>query len=251
MRLGDLTKYFTLLVYAGALVLAVLLAPMALAITGPRLYLRPYVNPTELHLAPGEMVTIDVQVDSGDTPVDAINATVTYPTDKLELTNVNPQGSAFNVPGEERVAPGSVQIVRERAGTPLVGPRHITDMTFVARAAGVAMVDFAPGATLRNSEDGTRITPLLTGFSIPIEGAPVPTTAAMASPMATVDAAHTSYPVPSEPATTMPATGAKSAAGATALPAAGAMTAMGAVGLGAMGAAGMLYIRSRRTLRQF
>jgi hypothetical protein len=232
-------------IWVVALVAAVAWSAPVIASSPPNLYIRPYVDP---FLTPGQEVTVDIREDSGATPVDGVQATVTYPTDKLELRNVNNEGSPFSVTVDQDVARGNVRLARGRVGVPLVGSQHIVNMTFAGRAPGVAMIDFAPGSRLISSAHKTSISPALDGFPVTIQALPVRAVAPVANsvlgastvlPSATVYATPSKYVAVAAPDsdTTLPATGTMGGVAGT-------------LGLGAMGAASVAYLRSRRGLKQ-
>ena len=71
-----------------------------------------YLNPASQNLASGAQITVEIREDSGNTPVNAVQANLSYPADKLTYLSVDYTGSAFDVQAQEKTENGQIFIAR-------------------------------------------------------------------------------------------------------------------------------------------
>lgn len=142
---------YTLTAIAGGLFIVSILAVVLIRAAGTRLYLAP----GSAEMATSATLQVAIRVDSPDL-VNAVQANVSYPADKLELVGVDYTGSAFGVQAEETKSSGLVKIARGvNGGSPSVtGDNLVATLTFRALVAGTANLSFATGSAVAK-DDGT------------------------------------------------------------------------------------------------
>lgn len=119
-----------------------------------------YLSPERLATRANQNFTVSVRVNSGKEPVNAVQANLSYPADKLQFVSLNYRGSAFRVQAEEIVESGTIRLARGMpGGTPsLAGDLLVANITFEALAS--SKVSFTEGSAVVRSADGIN---LLTG----------------------------------------------------------------------------------------
>ena len=200
-----------------------------------------FFNPSATQVTEGQMVTVQVREDSGTVPVNAVQANISYPADKLEMKYINVVGSEFQITAEQTTTEGSVRLARGRQGAPLTGSRQIAQITFVAKSAGTAEIDYTAGSVVVNSTDNSNVNAALDSAAVTI----LPKSGASTAPVSTVS--PTPAVTPAATPTVLPEAGSDTP---TTLPETGAMAMAGMAGLGTIGATSLVYIRSRRDLKQ-
>lgn len=119
-----------------------------------------YLSPLTQTYAVGATFTVEVKVDSGTTSVNAVQANLSYPTDKLEYVSVDNTGSAFSTVAETSGVNGRIAIARGTT-TPVSGTQLLVKITFRTKAAGTASVPFITGTQLVSSTTNQSILPSL------------------------------------------------------------------------------------------
>lgn len=93
------------------------------------------LNPSAKAVAESEILTVEVWADSGTEPVNAVQANISYPSDKFEFVNVDSAGSAFEIEAETTGSNGKVVIARGHVGK-LTGKQLVAKINFKAKAGG-------------------------------------------------------------------------------------------------------------------
>jgi outer membrane biosynthesis protein TonB len=135
-----------------------------------------YLSPAGGSYTAGQSFTITIRVNA-QTTVNAVQANLTYPTDKLDVSNLSYGGSAFDIQAESSAAGGSIRIGRGTV-TSFSGDRLVASITFTAKTgSGSATVSFAGGSSL--ADNGVEVTSTKSGstFSFYTPAAPAPTPA--------------------------------------------------------------------------
>jgi hypothetical protein len=238
---------------ASAAVAAMLAAPAVLAASTPSMSLSP--SPASVTGA-GQMVLVTVRENSVDLPVNAVQANVSYPSDKLELKYVNYTGGAFNIQAEETKTDGLVKMARGRdGGTSVKGDQQVATLTFVTKSAGTANLGFAAGSVVVNATTNQDVHASLMGATVSIAPAatptPSPSPTKTPTPSPTASPSASPKPTSSPKATASPTPSSTPVGGGsdntpTTLPDTGA--AAGIMGLGVIGGSTYLYMRSKRSL---
>ena len=110
----------------------------------------------------GSTVTTEIWVDSAAEPVNAVQADLTYPPDRLSYAGVDTADSGFGVTAETTGAAGKVLVVRGNTA-PLTGKQLVGRVNFVAQATGPAKVDIDKQSQLLRSADNKNILSSLAG----------------------------------------------------------------------------------------
>lgn len=115
------------------------------------------LSPAKSTISAGQTFTIQVRENSGTTTVNAVQADLTYPTDKLTLDSIDDSTSAFGIKAASTMGTGTLEIARGNT-TPLSGNQLVANLTFTAKAAkGNASVSFASTSALLSSTTNTNI----------------------------------------------------------------------------------------------
>lgn len=133
---------------------------------GTRLYLMPSSTNTNI----GTSFQVAIRVDTAD-QINAVQANVSYPTDKLELTGVDYTGTAFGVQAEETKTAGLVKIGRGINGgsASVTGDLLVATLTFKTLAAGTGNITFAAGSAVAKDDGmGTNVLGSTEGSSFTI-----------------------------------------------------------------------------------
>ncbi|MDF2460694.1 MAG: hypothetical protein K0S68_97 [Candidatus Saccharibacteria bacterium] len=230
---------------AGVSIVTLWSIPAALATSQPNLSLTPSVTSATTN----QMVLVHVKEDSGTLPVNAVQANVNYPADKLELKYINYTGGSFGIQAEETKTNGQVRIARGRNDGAVTGSQHIATLTFTTKAAGTASLGFASGSVVVNAQTYQSINAALLGATVNVAApaatptptatpsktpTPSPSASPTASPKVTPSATPSATPAPEQPAT---------------LPETGMAVMAGMGGLAVVGTATYAWYRSRRDLQ--
>ncbi len=129
------------------------------------------LSPATGSVQKGKTLTVSVFEDSGDKPVNAVQAVVTYPADKFDFQSIDAAGSAFEIQAESTGAGGKITIARGQQG-PVVGKHLVAKINLVAKAdSGQAALDFADSSALVTSTDNKNILSQKTGGNYTFEAA--------------------------------------------------------------------------------
>lgn len=116
-----------------------------------------YLSPGVKTVAQGASFSVAVRANSGGEAVNAVQANLVYPADKLELTGVGSGGTAFEIQAEKSAGGGSVRIGRGTVSAKS-GDLLVASLTFKARvSSGTAAVSFTDGTAVVRSSDSTGI----------------------------------------------------------------------------------------------
>jgi len=122
-----------------------------------------YLNPANGTFTVDRNFTVSVFVSSGDQAMNAAEGVINFPTDKLQVVGLSKSGSIFNLWVQEPSFSNSGSVGNVRFEGVVLNPgfqgigAKILDITFRARTAGVATVNFNSGSVLANDGSGTNI----------------------------------------------------------------------------------------------
>ena len=138
------------------------------------------LSPLSGSYAVGENFSASVYVSSSGQTMNAASGVVSFPTDKLEVVSISKSGSIFSLWVQEPSYSNAAGIVSFEGI--VLNPGYIgnfgkiLNITFKAKSAGVANLNFSSGSILANDGSGTNILTELSGasFSLGIAGPGVP-----------------------------------------------------------------------------
>jgi hypothetical protein len=112
-----------------------------------------YIKPANQDVAAGSTVTLEIWVDTGGDPVNAVQANLTYPTDKFDFNSIDAKGSAFEVQAMSTGGDGKINIARGHIGD-VKGSALVAKVLLVAKTnSGAADVSFVSGSAVVRSSD--------------------------------------------------------------------------------------------------
>jgi plastocyanin len=126
-----------------------------------------YLKPASASAHIGNSVTFEVWVDSGSQAVNAVQANLTYSSDKFDFNSIDSKGSAFEVQAMSTGGDGKISIARGHIGD-LTGHVLVAKVVLVAKAKGGANISFAQGSALVTSKSHTDILSDKTGSTYTI-----------------------------------------------------------------------------------
>jgi outer membrane biosynthesis protein TonB len=170
---------------------------------------RAATGPASLSLSPasgtyttGQAITVQVMVNTGGQPVNAVQADFTYPSSKLQFQSIDGAGSVMGIDASSTGGGGSVSIARGST-SPYTGTGLLATVRFTALASGSAALTFSASSAVVRSTDNTNIAGTMTGASYTLSVPATPT------PTPTPTAAKTPTPKPTSAKTPTPSPGAK------------------------------------------
>lgn len=101
-------------------------------------------------------LAVGVRINSGSDNINAVQANLTYPTDKFDFVSIA-SSSAFPVESESNGGNGTIRIGRGVIGS-VKGDQLIATITFKAKAVGAAAVSFTSGSSATESSNGKIVT---------------------------------------------------------------------------------------------
>lgn len=138
------------------------------------------VDPSANSVAVGSEFPVAIRAMSS-TPVNAVQATITYPSDKLTLVSINTAGTAFDIGAEENITAGTISLIRGTT-TPKTGNLLVATALFKAKAAGTASVLVTNDSKLVSSQSNTDILQTTGSGTYTIQSLVNPTIAITATP---------------------------------------------------------------------
>lgn len=143
-----------------------------------------YFSPSSGSHAVGATFSVSVYVSSADQAMNAASGAISFPKDKLEVVSVSKSGSIFSLWVQEPSFSQSAGVINFEGivlnpGFTGSGGK-IMAVSFKAKSAGAAALNFSSGSALANDGQGTNILAGLgkAQFSLGGEDAPVPETPA-------------------------------------------------------------------------
>jgi len=125
------------------------------------------LTPATKSLNVGDSLDVSVYGDSGVDTVNAVQANLSYPTDKLDFVKSVGNQSAWPIEAQNTASNGVVMIGRG-ATTPVTGKNLIATVTFKAKSAGTVQIAFVSGTGMIRSTDNTAEPSVNTGAAYTI-----------------------------------------------------------------------------------
>ncbi len=145
------TLHFILIAVIFGIIGTVLLIISRAAPNPPTIYL----TPSGQTFASNTTFTIQVREDSGNSPVNAVQANFSYPTNLVEFVSIDTSNGAFATIAESSGANGQIKIAAASSPgtTPPTGDRLIASVTFRTRSvSGSVNMNFLSGTALVSSQ---------------------------------------------------------------------------------------------------
>jgi hypothetical protein len=120
-----------------------------------------YLNPRQQSLAKGDTFTVEIRENSGTSPVNAVQTTINYPTDKVSFVKIDASASPFKVQAVNNGGDGKVTVTRGVTGS-LTGDQLVAKVTFKAEAAGSVDMTLSSDTAIASSTTNQSI---ITGLS--------------------------------------------------------------------------------------
>ena len=158
----------------GLIIVAPLLdAPLALAASATM-----SLSPGSSSIAQGSTLTVSIYENSGDEPVNAVQANLSYPADLLDFVSIS-SSPAFSIGAQNSGGGGGVQIARG-ALPAVTGNQVVAYVRFKAKtSSGSAAVGFAGGSSVISANSNSNILAGTSGANYSLKPpAPTPTPAA-------------------------------------------------------------------------
>ncbi|MDF2460799.1 MAG: Cohesin domain [Candidatus Saccharibacteria bacterium] len=149
-----------------------------------------YLTPASGTYAAGSTLTVTVRINTGGDDVNAVQADLTYPTNKLTFQSVDASASAFDVPAPTSGGNGAVSIARGKIGN-VTGDVEVAKVKFtVLSSPGSVPITFSNSSAVVRSSDSVNILANKTGgtYTIPAAATPAPTAANTPTPTLKVTA---------------------------------------------------------------
>lgn len=128
-----------------------------------------YLEPAQSEVSVGETLTISVNVDTNDQPVNAVEANLSYPTDLFEFVGIDDTDSGFTINVEKTGLDGKITIVRGQADS-VTGKALLAKINLKAKSTGEATITFNDDTRLvKADKDSTNITGPTTGGTYSIK----------------------------------------------------------------------------------
>jgi hypothetical protein len=122
-----------------------------------------WLQPAAQTVANGSTVSAEVWIDTSETPVNAVEADLTYPTDMLQFVNIDASSSAFGVQAQADGANGKIVIARGTI-SPVKGRQLVAKVNFKSIAAsGHAIVGISSNSSVLSSSDNANVLSKRTG----------------------------------------------------------------------------------------
>lgn len=134
-----------------------------------------YLTPGSLTGGVGSNVSVSVRTNITSDTVNAVQANLAYPADKLDFVSINAASSPFNIQAESTGGGGTVRIARGIVGTGISGDRLIAVVTFkVKQNTGTAAIGFAGDSAIVSGTSNSNVLSGTTGTTVTLSDA-VPT----------------------------------------------------------------------------
>ncbi len=127
--------------------------------TGPNLYITPATG----NYNTGDTVQIAIRVNSQSTEINAVQANLTYPTNRLTYQSMSFTGSPLTTQVQQTGGSGEVRIASTILASSVTGDQLVATVTFTATGAGSASVAFMASSKIAAYADATDVLSGTTG----------------------------------------------------------------------------------------
>jgi hypothetical protein len=117
-----------------------------------------YLSPASQTVTPGSTVSVTIHENSGTDPVNAVQAKLTYPADKLTFSNISYVGNEFDVHAAQSGGGGLVLLAVGKTPPPATGDQIVATVNFLVTAGtGSASVGFGCNFSYSGCTDGNAV----------------------------------------------------------------------------------------------
>lgn len=145
-----------------------------------------FLSPAATTVKVGQEITFEIREDSGNVPVNAVQANISYDPDQLEYVGVLDTGSDFGLSAMTKVQSSSIELTRAVVGgqPAVTGNRLVAKVAFRTIGEGESTIDFVGGsAVAANGFDNLKdalsatvtVSATATPTPVPAGSTPVPT----------------------------------------------------------------------------
>lgn len=122
-----------------------------------------YLSPATGSHATGGTFTVQIRENSGGSPVNSVQANLTYPQTLLQFVSTDLTGGAFPTSAENTGGSGSINLGVALLASSVTGDQLVGTITFKVLSAGTASVDFTTGSGVASYISNTNICQTETG----------------------------------------------------------------------------------------
>ena len=120
-----------------------------------------YLSPSTGNYTVGNTFSVEIKVNSGGVAINAVEATMAFDPDKLEVRSISKAGSALTLWVQEPTYSNSAGSISFAGGKPSPGysgsAGHIISIVFKAKTGGTAYLNFAAGSIMADDGKGTNV----------------------------------------------------------------------------------------------
>lgn len=116
-----------------------------------------YLSPAKGNYSTGNNFTVKVYENSGGSPVNSVQANLTYPQTLLQFVSTDTTGSPFTTTVQNTGGSGVINLGVGLLASSVVGDQLVGTITFKVLAAGTAAVSFDTGTGVASSISNTNI----------------------------------------------------------------------------------------------
>lgn len=127
-----------------------------------------YLTPASGTLTNGNTLVVTVRENSFSQAVNAVQANITYPTNRMTFQSIDTSQSGFTTTIQSDGGSGSVQIGVGLLGNSLTGDQEVARITFTLAGTGSAALAFAAGSGIARASDSVDICEKRTGSNYTI-----------------------------------------------------------------------------------
>jgi len=124
-----------------------------------------YLTPASGTVSRGGQLTFDIHENSNTSPINAVQADFSYPTDKFQFESISGASSAFGLAAQDSGDSGHLVIVRaiNPGSAGLTGDHIVATVTLKVTGSGSASVTPAGGSVLLTAASSTNVLGSVTG----------------------------------------------------------------------------------------
>jgi hypothetical protein len=131
-----------------------------------------YLSPGSTTVSQGSSFSVSIRTNTGGANVNAVQANLSYPADKLDFIGISTGGTSFEITAEGSGGSGSIRIGRGTISAKS-GDLLVATVTFRAKpSSGLGSVSFAGGSTVVRASDSKNIKPSKIGGTYSFSEAP-------------------------------------------------------------------------------
>ncbi|MBU0975181.1 MAG: cohesin domain-containing protein [Patescibacteria group bacterium] len=143
-----------------------------------------YFSPVSTSVSLNGTVSVAIMVNTGGNSVNTVTADFTYPTDTLQIINIDSTNSEFSVEAEEDHTSGTVYITRATSGgDSYSGIGEVTTINFRGIAAGTATLTFTGDAVVMDADTSHDILGTASNGTLTVSSSSLPNTGLYDKPL--------------------------------------------------------------------